>query len=84
VLNAVTIAQALSEAGIKSPDWRIIVKEIGLQLKDCITANIFFEGLHKCESEMSWERLVQALDGIKGYELAAWKARDKTGITICS
>ena len=79
-LNADNVRRALSEADIKSPDWKRIGEELGLQLRGRITASIFFEGWQAHESEMSWERLAQAFEKIEGYEKVAKKAREKTGI----
>lgn len=85
VLSADTVRQALSQVGIKSPDWRKIGEELGLQLRGQITAHIFFEGWAVHESDMSWEIVSQALGRISGYESAAKKARERTGnILPCS
>ena len=83
-LNADNVRQALGEAGIKSPDWKRIGKELGLRLKGCITASIFFEGWQAHKSEMSWERLAQALEKMEGYGMVAKKARKKTGNLYCA
>ena len=72
----------LNEAGIKSPEWKRIGEELGLQLKGHITTSIFFEGWRAHESEMSWERLAQAFEKIEGYGKVAKKAREKSGILI--
>lgn len=74
--------QALREAAIKSPDWKKIGKQLGVQLRGCITASILIEGWQAHGSEMSWERLAQTLEKIPGneYELAAGKARRKRGM----
>ena len=81
-MNVYTVSQAFSEADVKSPDWWNIGKKLGLQLKDCINANIFFEGWQVKKSERSWEKLAQALEQTKGYEGAATKARQQTGTVI--
>ena len=74
--------QVLSEAAIEAPDWKRIGEELGLQLRGHITASTFFEGWQAHESEMSWERLTQALERIEGYEKVAKKAKEKTGICV--
>ena len=79
-LNADNVRRTLNEAGIKSPDWKKIGEQLGLQLRGHITKSIFFEGWQAHESEMSWERLGQALERIEGYGKVAKKAKEKTGI----
>ena len=79
-LNSVTILLALSEAGIESPDWKKIGKGLDLNIKGRINGRILFKEWQVCGLEMSWEKLAQALEKIKGYELAAYKARQNEGM----
>ena len=82
VLNADNVRQALSEVGIKSPDWRNIGEKLDLQLRGHITPSTFFERWYVHESKMSWEILAQVFGRISGYESAAKRAKEKTGNTL--
>ena len=79
-LNSGTILLALSEAGIESPDWKKIGKELGFDVKGRINGSMLFKEWQLCGLEMSWKKLAQALEKIRGYEIAASKARQNEGM----
>ena len=84
MLNGDTMHWALIEAGIAHPDWGRIGKELGLELKEHITASLFIDGWRMHGSEMSWERLAHSLEGVGGFESAAKKAKLKAGNVMFS
>ena len=80
-----TMCVRLSVKLVLSPQiGKGIGKELGLRLKGCITASIFFEGWQAHKSEMSWERLAQALEKDGRIWNGCQEARKKTGNLYCA
>ena len=81
-LKSHNVHSALSEVRIESPDWRKIGEKLCLKLSGYVNENTLFKEWKMRGLEMTWEMLAQALDGMKGYQLAARIARQKTGIVL--
>ena len=81
-LNAETLHNLFTEAGIHSPDWEEIGNQLGLQLKRRISAADFYSEWSAHDPKASWVKLAEALDKIKDYKHAARDVKEKQGVFV--
>ena len=79
-LNAETLRELLTEAGVHSPDWECIGKQLGLQIKGQISATDVFEAWCAKDFKASWIKLAHAIEKVEEYKHAAQNIHEKQGI----
>ena len=79
-LNAETLCELLTEAGVHSPDWKRIGQQLGLQIKGQISAADVFEAWYAKDFHASWIKLADAIDKVEEYKHGAQNVCEKQGI----
>ena len=72
--------QLFTEAHIRTPNWEIIGKQLGLKLEGGVSAADFFDGWYAQDCKPSWMKLADALENIQQYRQAVENVRKKQGI----
>ena len=81
-LNADTICEVFTEAGILTPNWEKIGNQLGLQLEGQVSAAMFLRGWYSQDCKPSWIKLAKALKDMEEYKHVAKDVEKKQGILI--